>query len=322
MYIDIMRVNNNDWDIESVRIWKKVWGKFKPLASTKMNPLIVVQSPTKKDYINFIKEVLIERTSALNGIDILVDDHFTESSLLNQTLSTLYGTTREIATQLGYDYTFSIDILFNKSEVSYPFIFKVKGEILSTKFIQGREIEITANLPPVHFELHSNSKLYDTSAVGGTFDHLHDGHKILLSMCVFITKRMLIIGITGPGLLKNKKHAEVLESFATRRESVTKFLSLLSQTYKDDLRYEIYTINDICGPTGYIPDIQALVLSEESAKGGDFVNKYRLEKGFQELDVVSIKVIGADSEASEVNNWEGKLSSTEIRAQIVQKRIN
>ena len=35
------------------------------------------------------------------------------------------------------------------------------------------------------------------TALGGTFDHLHGGHKILLTMAVAITKRRLIIGLTG-----------------------------------------------------------------------------------------------------------------------------
>ena len=38
---------------------------------------------------------------------------------------------------------------------------------------------------------------YPVSIIGGTFDHLHAGHKILLSMAAYITSQKLIIGITG-----------------------------------------------------------------------------------------------------------------------------
>jgi hypothetical protein len=34
-------------------------------------------------------------------------------------------------------------------------------------------------------------------AVGGTFDHLHAGHKLLLSVCVAVARETLTIGITG-----------------------------------------------------------------------------------------------------------------------------
>ena len=39
--------------------------------------------------------------------------------------------------------------------------------------------------------------LYPVVALGGTFDHLHAGHKILLSMGAWIAKEKLIIGVTG-----------------------------------------------------------------------------------------------------------------------------
>ena len=39
---------------------------------------------------------------------------------------------------------------------------------------------------------------YPVVALGGTFDHLHAGHKILLSMGAWIAKEKLIVGITGP----------------------------------------------------------------------------------------------------------------------------
>jgi phosphopantetheine adenylyltransferase len=39
--------------------------------------------------------------------------------------------------------------------------------------------------------------LYPVVALGGTFDHLHAGHKILLSMAAWITSWKLIVGVTG-----------------------------------------------------------------------------------------------------------------------------
>lgn len=39
--------------------------------------------------------------------------------------------------------------------------------------------------------------LYDVVALGGTFDHLHAGHKILLGMAASVTERRLIVGVTG-----------------------------------------------------------------------------------------------------------------------------
>lgn len=47
--------------------------------------------------------------------------------------------------------------------------------------------EALSKLPPI----------YPVAALGGTFDHLHAGHKILLSMGAWIAKDKLIVGVTG-----------------------------------------------------------------------------------------------------------------------------
>lgn len=38
---------------------------------------------------------------------------------------------------------------------------------------------------------------YPVVALGGTFDHLHAGHKILLSMSAWIAGEKVIVGVTG-----------------------------------------------------------------------------------------------------------------------------
>ena len=58
------------------------------------------------------------------------------------------------------------------------------------------------------------------------------------------------------------------------------------------LFFEIYEINDVCGPTGYINDIDNLIISQETKSGGEFVNKFRKDHGFKLLDITIIKVIG------------------------------
>jgi hypothetical protein len=38
---------------------------------------------------------------------------------------------------------------------------------------------------------------YSDVALGGTFDHLHAGHKILLSMTAWVTNHRIVCGVSG-----------------------------------------------------------------------------------------------------------------------------
>jgi hypothetical protein len=43
----------------------------------------------------------------------------------------------------------------------------------------------------------SDPPTYPVVAMGGTFDHIHAGHKILLSMAAWIADEKVIVGVTG-----------------------------------------------------------------------------------------------------------------------------
>ena len=59
-------------------------------------------------------------------------------------------------------------------------------------------------------------KVYGTTALGGTFDYLHIGHQILLLYAVLSSSEKVIIGVTGAGMLLNKKNKEVIQHISVR----------------------------------------------------------------------------------------------------------
>ena len=189
-------------------------------------------------------------------------------------------------------------------------------------------------------------------AVGGTFDHLHAGHKLLLTMTALVLPpdseaskhRSMTVGITGDELLKNKKYRNQLEDFYQRQSATQNFLlgvlEIISpgntledtrslgesppfgrevlNTLKSGLVIRYVEIFDPCGPTITDEAISALVLSAETRGGGKVVNEKRKEKGWPALDVFEVDVLDAGEEESSqvVSTFQSKISSTDIRRRI------
>ncbi|KAI0249432.1 Nucleotidylyl transferase [Lactifluus subvellereus] len=175
----------------------------------------------------------------------------------------------------------------------------------------------------------SNPSTYPVVALGGTFDHLHAGHKILLSMAAWIADEKVIVRVTGPfsarheennALLTKKDNRDVLESLPERIQGVRRFMEL----FKPSLFYDIVPINDVYGPMATDPNIQTLVVSKETVSGGKAVDRCREEKGLPPLKTFVIDVISHNSRRLDVEDVEAlkqaKMSSTYIRQWIVSRQ--
>jgi cytidyltransferase-like protein len=53
--------------------------------------------------------------------------------------------------------------------------------------------------------------------IGGTFDHLHAGHKILIHTAAHCARQLLVCGLSAQALLVSKKHAQQLQPWEERR---------------------------------------------------------------------------------------------------------
>ena len=143
---------------------------------------------------------------------------------------------------------------------------------------------------------------FNVAAVGGTFDHLHAGHKILLSMTSFISSSS-IVGVTGASLLKNKKFADKMQSYDLRAENVKKFMGMVSCR-----PVEVVKIEDVAGPTGTRDEIDVLVASKETESSRSSIDSIRLERGLRKLEYRFIELVGGEGAE--------KMSSTAIRARL------
>ena len=149
---------------------------------------------------------------------------------------------------------------------------------------------------------------FDNGVLGGTFDDLHIGHKVLLTIAGTICDQRLLVGIAHDDLLKNKTLVEVLAPYSIREAQVRDFLQLVSP----QLNIETVSISDAIGPAGTDPHLDVLVVSKETEGGVKLVNEARLHNNLNSLDscVVDL-VLNSGSEA--------KISSTNTRKDILGK---
>ena len=141
----------------------------------------------------------------------------------------------------------------------------------------GPSITASSFQPP-----NNSSTIHKSVAVGGTFDHLHIGHKLLLSATAFLPSptppsqpRKITIGITGDDLLINKKHASVLESWDIRQQRTADFVeSILFATHADPASILRVERQDEPGPNGKV--VRYIYAPKESEGESEVVVNYTL----------------------------------------------
>ncbi|MFW9820015.1 MAG: pantetheine-phosphate adenylyltransferase [Candidatus Thorarchaeota archaeon] len=141
--------------------------------------------------------------------------------------------------------------------------------------------------------------------LGGTFDHLHEGHKFLLKTALSIAE-FVEIGLTSQELLKNKQYSSELEDYNTRKENLETFI----RTIADLDKINIVEIKNWADMDKYAqdPEYEGLVVSYETYENALKLNENREKKGLKPLVLIVIPLLK--------NKDNIKISSTLIREKV------
>ncbi|CAK7242710.1 MAG: hypothetical protein STHCBS139747_004208 [Sporothrix thermara] len=192
--------------------------------------------------------------------------------------------------------------------------------------------------------MHIPTTLHKVVCLGGTFDYLHPGHKLLLTAGALLLDVPTplsgppceyVIGITGDELLRNKKYAAYVQPWDERARGVIDFLSSILDLSRDgwaekmmgpeiqeqdgdfqatfrngSIVVQCVRIHNAFGPTIERQDITCLVVSGETRSGGRAVNDKRAALGWLPLETFEVDVLSAEEAVAEMAAAEGTSTAT------------
>ena len=125
--------------------------------------------------------------------------------------------------------------------------------------------------------------MFDKVVIGGTFNVLHKGHKAILTTA-FMLGKSVYIGLSSDEFA-NRFRATQTRKYGDRKKKLIEFARNF------DKEYEILEINDSYGIATTEPEIDCIVVSEETLLRAEEINAIRFKKGLDKLTIVVVPIM-------------------------------
>ncbi|WP_016939476.1 pantetheine-phosphate adenylyltransferase [Nitrosopumilus sp. SJ] len=151
---------------------------------------------------------------------------------------------------------------------------------------------------------------YSLVAMGGTFDIIHRGHITLLSNAFEISDKV-IIGLTSDELAQRKGKTPY-NKYEKRLENLTE---TISKEFPNS-SFQISKLDNDFGPAVLEPEVEALVVSDETSNQGDVLNELRAQKNLPPVKIITVPMFLA-KDGSRISTTRIKNSEIDLEGNLL-----
>ena len=219
-----------------------------------------------------------------------------------------------------FDYQININVLTNKIILNN----KEYCSSSDTKYLSNSKLilifsQILSQIDQNKLLHNFNLFKYNFTCLAGTFDRCHLGHLFLIQSSLLLSQNHYFIGVCSDDMIKHKGPLSLIQPNFIRRKKIEEIINLNGYN-GHNCKYEVGTIYDTVDMAGREKDLNCLIVTTETYKGGLYCNEIRRKNNLNDVDICTIDVININLD--NINKISSSLIRKEILNMISLEKLN